>query len=195
MASTADSAPATRTSWFTVAARLPFTAAAAPAHWGHYGSECATATLNPELCRGSNNTAEIQNRVGQQTLNFASGGYLHVEGGGAGDQNWAGIENDGGDQIIAGLPDIMLKGGTGGRILVYGGDVFDFYNDAGIYNESNGDQIIYGGQHHHQRLWRFRQLWRRRLQQREQRCVDPDLHRRDRRPGNAGRRQQRRFEL
>jgi filamentous hemagglutinin family protein len=112
---------------------------------GHYGSECATATLNPELCRGSNNTAEIQNRVGQQTLNFASGGYLHVEGGGAGDQNWAGIENDGGDQIIAGLPDIMLKGGTGGRILVYGGDVFDFYNDAGIYNESNGDQIIYGG--------------------------------------------------
>jgi hypothetical protein len=112
---------------------------------GHYGSECATATGNPELCRGSNNNAEIQNRVGQQTLNFDSGGYLHVEGGGAGDQNWAGIENDGGGQIIAGLPDIMLKGGTGGRIFEYGGDAFDFYNDGGIYNESNGDQIIYGG--------------------------------------------------
>jgi filamentous hemagglutinin family protein len=37
---------------------------------GQYGSECATATGNPELCRGSNNTAVIENRVGQQTLNF-----------------------------------------------------------------------------------------------------------------------------
>ena len=113
---------------------------------GYYGSECASVTGNPELCRSSNNNAVIENKYGGQTLAFVAGGSLNVTGGSGGDQNWAGIENDGGDQTITGNPNITLTGGTGGRLFAFdANNVFDFTNDAGIYNEGSGNQIVYGG--------------------------------------------------
>ncbi|MCX7154847.1 MAG: hypothetical protein NTW45_00180, partial [Rhodocyclales bacterium] len=112
---------------------------------GYYSNECASATGNPNLCRGSSNGATIENGIGAQTLDYVAGGTLTVTGGSAGTQNWAGVNNKGAGQYIYGNPNITLTGGTGGGAVSYGGEIFNLSNDAGIYSKGSGAQYIYGG--------------------------------------------------
>lgn len=112
---------------------------------GHFSNECY-AVLG-EACRGSENSARIENVFGGQTLAFASGGTLTITGGSAGTSNSAGLENQttsASFQTVTGNPDIILTGGaSGGSWLSYGGDSFDNSNDAGIYSEGGGAQSIF----------------------------------------------------
>ena len=114
---------------------------------GYYRSDCVAAGAAVADCRGSGNGATLENGIGAQALNFdpAYGGAIGVYGGGAGTNNWAGINNKGAGQTITGNPDITLTGGTGGGAATYGGLVFLLSNDAGISSKGSGPQTIYGG--------------------------------------------------
>ncbi|MDO8788361.1 MAG: filamentous hemagglutinin N-terminal domain-containing protein [Sulfuritalea sp.] len=114
---------------------------------GYYRSDCVAAGAAVADCRGSGNGATLENGIGAQALNFdpAYGGAIGVYGGGAGTNNWAGINNKGAGQTITGNPDITLTGGTGGGAANYGGLVFLLSNDAGIFSKGTGAQTIYGG--------------------------------------------------
>ncbi|MDP2134994.1 MAG: filamentous hemagglutinin N-terminal domain-containing protein, partial [Sulfuritalea sp.] len=115
---------------------------------GYYGSDCAGPSgTYADACRGSSNTASIDNGVGNQTLAFTAGGSLAVTGGTSGSQNWAGIENKGSGQYITGNPDITLTGGSSGGRMVYGYSGVDHLsNDAGIFSQGVDDgQVINAG--------------------------------------------------
>ncbi|MCK9389018.1 MAG: filamentous hemagglutinin N-terminal domain-containing protein, partial [Sulfuritalea sp.] len=112
---------------------------------GYYGSDCYLSGAG-DLCRGSSNDAAIRNGIGYQDVYFISGGSLSITGGGAGTQNWAGINNrpTAWSQTISGNPDIAVTGGSGGGGAVsYGGYTYQLANDAGIHSEGSGDQNIY----------------------------------------------------
>ena len=114
---------------------------------GYYDQDCVDGGNSVATCRGSSNSAQIESVFGNQTLNFVSGGSLTITGGSVGSNNWAGIENEaelaGNTQSITGNPNITLTGGSsGGKAIGAPDDDFDLTNDAGIYNEGPGGQII-----------------------------------------------------
>ena len=113
---------------------------------GYYGSDCYAAILDANACRGSSNGARIENLIGNQTVDFTpGGGSLSIYGGTLGSNNSAEIsqQNAYGSQSILGNPTINLTGGaSGGALVVYGSDIFELSNDAGIYSKGSGAQTI-----------------------------------------------------
>ena len=112
---------------------------------GYYDSGCVAAGFSIAACSGGNNNAELRNGIGNQTVNFASGGTITLKGGGAGSGNGAGISSQGaGAQTISGASNIALYGGAaGGRFVgTAAGQDYSLSNDAGINAGTSSTQNI-----------------------------------------------------